>query len=124
MTVELTLPWPPTVNTLHRNVRIGNRQATLLSEKGREYFDAAAYEVIRQRDGTRFNGRVACEITLHAPNRRRIDIDNRIKAVLDALTKGALWVDDSQVDVLVVTRGEVRRNGCAAVRVWELHDDA
>lgn len=124
MTVDLTLPWPPSTNTLWRNVRIGNRQATLLSEKGREFFDAAAYEVIRQRDGVRLNGRVACEITLHAPNRRSIDIDNRIKAVLDAITKGALWVDDSQVDVLVVQRGEVRRNGCAAVRVWELRDDA
>ena len=120
MTVEMLLPWPPSTNTLHRNARIGNRQATLLSEKGRAYFDAAAYEVIRQRDGAKFSGPVAVEITLHAPTRRSIDIDNRIKATLDAMTHGGLWVDDSQVDVLIVQRGEVRRGGAAAVRVWEI----
>lgn len=120
MTVDMVLPWPPSTNTLHRNVRIGNRQATLLSEKGRLFFDQAACEVIRQRDGARFSGRVACEITLHAPTRRSIDIDNRIKATLDAMTHGGLWVDDSQVDVLIVQRGEVRRGGAAAVRVWEI----
>lgn len=120
MTVDLTLPWPPSTNTLWRNVRIGNRQATLLSERGREFFDAAAYEVIRQRAGIRFAGVVCCDITLHAPNRRSYDIDNRIKAVLDACTKGFVWHDDGQVDVLVVRRGEIRKDGAAVVRITEI----
>lgn len=120
MTVDLTLPWPPSTNTLWRNVRIGNRQATLLSERGREFFDAAAYEVIRQRGGIRFAGVVHVDVTLHAPNRRSYDIDNRIKAVLDACTKGFVWHDDGQVDVLVVRRGEIRKDGAAVVRITEI----
>ena len=119
--VDLVLPWPPSVNTLWRNVRIGARQATLLSEAGRKYFDVAAVEVAKQRAGIRFAGVVSVDIVLHAPTRRHYDIDNRIKATLDAMTHGGMWHDDGQVDVLIVRRGEVRRDGGAAiVRVEEI----
>ena len=36
-------------------------------------------------------------ITLWVPDRRRRDIDGPIKAILDGMTDGGVWVDDSQV---------------------------
>lgn len=118
--IELRLSWPPSVNTIWRNVVVNKRPRTLLSKPGREWFAAASAEVTQQRAGTRILGRVAVDLTLHAPDRRAIDIDNRAKAVLDALTKGGMWHDDGQVDVLTVRRAEVVRGGLAIVRVQEI----
>lgn len=118
--IELRLPWPPSVNSIWRNIVINRRPRTLLSKQGREWFASAAIEVMQQRAGSRLLGRVAVDLTLHAPDRRAIDIDNRAKAVLDALTKGGIWHDDGQVDVLTVRRAEVMRGGLAVVRVQEI----
>jgi crossover junction endodeoxyribonuclease RusA len=119
-TIELRLPWPPSVNSIWRNVVIGRSARTLLSKDGRAYFTRAAAEVQAQRAGRRIAGRAAVEIVLHAPTRAAIDIDNRAKAILDACTKGGLWDDDSQVDVLLVARGGVVRFGAAIVRAQEI----
>ena len=118
--VELRLPWPPSVNTIWRNVVINERPRTLLSQAGRDWFAIAAGQVMQQRAGVRILGRAAVDLTLHAPDRRAIDIDNRAKAVLDALTKGGIWHDDGQVDVLTVRRADVMRGGLAVVRVQEI----
>lgn len=117
---ELRLPWPPSVNTIWRNVVINKRPRVLLSKAGRDWFDAAAARVIEQRAGQRYLGRIHVDITLHAPDRRAIDIDNRAKALLDACTKGGLWHDDGQVDVLTLRRAEVRRGGLAVLHVVEI----
>lgn len=118
--IELRLPWPPSVNTIWRNVVINKRPRTLLSASGRKWFDAATVEVVQQRAGSKLLGRVHVDVTLHAPDRRAIDIDNRAKALLDACTKGGLWHDDGQVDVLTLRRAEVRRGGLAVLRVQEI----
>ena len=118
--IELRLPWPPSVNAIWRNVVINKRPRTLLSKAGRDWFAIAAGQVMQQRAGLRILGRAAVDLMLHAPDRRAIDIDNRAKAVLDALTKGGMWHDDGQVDVLTVRRAEVVRGGLAIVRVQEI----
>ncbi|MCD6674860.1 MAG: RusA family crossover junction endodeoxyribonuclease [Burkholderiaceae bacterium] len=92
----------------------------LLSREGRAYFERAAADVLVQRRGRRIAGRVQVEILLHAPTRAQLDIDNRAKAVLDACTKGGLWTDDSQVDVLIVRRGCVLKGGAVLVRAIEI----
>ena len=69
---------------------------------------------MRQRFG---DARVQISIDLHAPNRRRYDIDNRIKMVLDSLQRTHVLTDDSQVDVLIINRGEIRPDGMAVVTV-------
>lgn len=118
--IEIRLPWPPSVNAIWRNVVIKGKPRTLLSSDGRAYFERAAGEVLGQRAGRRIAGRAAVEIILHAPTRASIDIDNRAKALLDACTKGGLWADDDQVDVLLVMRGGVVRMGAAIVRAVEI----
>jgi crossover junction endodeoxyribonuclease RusA len=118
--IALDLPWPPSVNRIWRNVVIKGRPRTLLSEDGRAYFERAAMAVLVQRKGRKIAGRIAVEITLHAPTRAQLDIDNRAKAILDACTQGGLWADDNQVDVLLILRSDVIRGGAAKVRAAEL----
>ena len=118
--IELTLSWPPSVNTIWRHVTIGRSARTLLSKDGRQFFEVASLEVLQQRAGRRVTGRAGVEIILHAPNRRAYDIDNRAKAILDALTKGGAWDDDSQLDILIINRGDITPGGQAVVKLWKL----
>lgn len=116
--ITLRLAWPPSVNAIWRNVA----GRTLLSAKGRQYYDVVSQSVGVQRAGRHISGRAAVAIDLHAPTRRAIDIDNRVKVLFDSIVKGGLLDDDSQIDVLVVRRAEVVKGGSAVVRVAEIFE--
>ena len=118
--VLLTLPWPPSTNTIWRSLRSGPMAGrVLLSKAGREFFKVAQAAVLAQSGYRFFDGRVGVELLLHPPTKRSFDIDNRCKAALDACTKGGLWDDDSQIDVLIVRRAEVVKGGKLTVRAWQ-----
>jgi len=58
------------------------------------------------------------EITAYMPDKRRRDLDNILKALLDALTGAGIWEeDDSQVDEMCVKHGEVRVGGQIEVSI-------
>lgn len=102
-TLELTLPWPPTVNTYYRNVK----GRTLISEAGRAYRRAVADQVFIQGGARCLSGRLHVSIVAHVPDRRRRDIDNTLKATLDSLTHAGVWLDDEQIDKLTIERGPI-----------------
>jgi len=54
------------------------------------------------------------------PDRRRRDLDNIAKPVLDALEHAGVYLDDSQIDLLLTQRREIVRGGKLNVRVNEL----
>jgi crossover junction endodeoxyribonuclease RusA len=56
-------------------------------------------------------------ITAHPPDKRRRDLDNILKCLLDSLTHAGVWDDDSQVDELAVIRGEIVPGGKVKVVV-------
>lgn len=49
----------------------------------------------------RFGGNVAIVAIFRRRTKQRIDVDNMLKAVLDAGTRANLWADDSQVTALL-----------------------
>ncbi|WP_178862089.1 RusA family crossover junction endodeoxyribonuclease [Thiomicrorhabdus cannonii] len=101
---QITLPWAPSANTYYR--RAG--QHIHLSLKGRQ-FKAAVAQVLQAQGlhRERISHRLRVRIELYPPNRRKFDIDNRIKPLLDALQHGGLFVDDEQIDRLAVARGDI-----------------
>ena len=102
--MKLTLPWPPSVNTYWRNLN----GRTLISQDGRAY-RANAYAAVTEQAPGRLRGRVRVSILTHQPDRRRRDLDNLPKAVLDALTFASVIEYDSLIDDLRITRGPVDR---------------
>lgn len=112
--IELTLPWPPSTNTYYRNVA----GKMLISAKGREYRAAVADQVLIQRGAKLLAGRLAVVIVAHVPDRRRRDLDNMLKSALDSLTHAGVWVDDSQIDSLTISRGPM--GGMLKVSVQEV----
>lgn len=108
--MELSLPYPPSINHYWR--RVGAK--TLISKQGRLYREAVKVMLFGCRP---LDMRLAVEIDLHPPDRRRRDIDNAIKATLDALQHGGAFLDDSQIDRLLVERRECCAGGKCVVRV-------
>lgn len=109
--IELTLPWPPTSNTYYRSVG----GTVKISEKGRQYRQAVADQVLVQRGAKLLAGRLSVSVLANPPDKRARDLDNCFKALLDSLTKAGVWLDDAQVDHLQITRGPV--GGMVKVRV-------
>lgn len=111
--IELTLPFPPTLNTYYRNVN----GVMKISEKGRAYSKAVADQVLIQRGAKHLTGRLSVAILAYVPDKRRRDLDGMFKALLDSLTKAGVWGDDSQIDALQITRMPV--GGMMKVRINE-----
>jgi crossover junction endodeoxyribonuclease RusA len=113
--VEVELPFPPSLNHLWR--RVGNR--TLISRRGRTFRS----QVCSILTGTEpLSGPLAIVIDLFPPDRRRRDVDNVQKALLDALAHGGAYHDDSQIARLTIERREVVPGGKVRVRIEEYAD--
>jgi crossover junction endodeoxyribonuclease RusA len=110
------LPWPPTTNTYYRSVVFGKRVRVLMSKRGRR-FREDALAAMRGIQALPDVARIELTVTLCAPDRRKRDISNHIKALEDAITHAALWLDDSQIDRLVLTRGATGKPGHAHTEI-------
>lgn len=63
-------------------------------------------------------------MVLFPRDKRKIDIDNRIKAVLDALQDAGVFDDDFQVDELSIVRGKPIKGGAIRVLIEEIDTSA
>ena len=96
---KLNLPFPPSVNTYWRHV--GSR--VLVSKKGRQY-QAEVSSLLGRKKMEPLDGSLVVDIRLIPPDRRRRDVDNSLKALLDAMQFGGVYLDDSQIVRLTVEK--------------------
>lgn len=116
--ITVDLPWPPSVNHYWRSVVIKGRVRMLVSKRGKQYQSEVSGRMVTLRK--RFTERVAVYIAASPPDRRKRDLDNTLKATLDALTRAGAMVDDSQIDDLHIVRGPVAKGGRIVVTVSEI----
>ena len=95
----ITLPWPPSVN--HYYVT-GYRGARIVGKRGKAYATEVAL-LIRTSGAKRLRGDVRLRVDMHPPDRRKRDIDNPLKCLLDAMS-GGLYEDDSQIVELIARK--------------------
>ena len=114
--LTLELPYPPSVNHYWR--RVGAR--TLISREGRR-FRARVGAMLALRRIQPVSGALDVRVVVHPPDRRRRDLDNAMKALLDALEHGGAYADDFQIDHLDITRGSVVPDGKVIVHIAEAH---
>ena len=96
MPLEVTLPWPPSVNMYWRTVS----GRIIISSYGREYRKAVADQILIQRAQKHFDGLLRLTVEAHRPDNRRRDLDNLLKATLDSLAHAGVYEDDSQIQDL------------------------
>lgn len=111
----IILPLPPSINTYWRNAR-GH---TYIAPTGRQ-FRSEVLDVVKRSKITTFgDARLEMSVVLHFRDRRQSDIDNRIKALWDALEHAGVYDNDSQIDTLVVSRGSIEKGGKCVVTIRE-----
>lgn len=122
--IKLTLPFPPSLNTMFPTGKNGRR---FLSQKGKDFAFAVNVLVLKYPNRNEYSRdpwrRLGMRLVLCPPDKRTRDLDNHIKAVSDSLTKAGIWGDDEQVDKLVVERGPIVKGGKCTVMVWDLHSE-
>jgi len=114
--IILYLPWPPTVNSYYGTARSG---AKFISKKGRVFRDALEEAIHEQVPGLKLDEALFLDVVLYPPDKRRRDLDNYMKALLDACTIAGLWEDDSLIDQLHIYRGERVLNGKVRIEISE-----
>jgi len=111
-TIKLKLPYPPTVN--HYWGQLGSKK--FLGKKGKEFREAVFLCAYNARKGA-LNARLHMEVYLYPPDKRKRDVDNVLKPLLDALEHAGVYENDSQIDKLCITRREVVPNGSCYVEI-------
>ncbi len=112
--LRFRLPYPPSVNHYWRVMR----GRMVIGRKGRDYRAAAAVAVLEQRvPRERLDGPLRVSLVAYPPDLRRRDLDNTLKALLDAIVAIGVIEDDSGIDDLRVVRGPVRPRGEVEVAI-------
>jgi Holliday junction resolvase RusA-like endonuclease len=116
--IDLELPYPPSVNHYWR--RVGAR--TLISRGGRA-FRIAVCSILAVHGTRPIDGSLEVVIELFPPDRRRRDVGNTQKALLDALAHGGAYHDDSQIIHLDMwKRKPIPPDGKVTVRIRKLEE--
>lgn len=118
-----TIPFPPSVNHMYASNMGGRRIARYKTAAARQFMRDATILLRSARPaGWMPVGDFAVMIGLIAPDRRRRDADNHIKAVQDALQAAGIFEDDSMVVHMTIEKWGVARGGAAHVRVMRIDD--
>ena len=109
--MKLKLPYPPSINDYYGRNRFGS---VYVKKPGKAYRKG----VIEQLDGVEtFGGRLSVKVSLTMPDRRRRDIDNIAKCLLDSMQHAGVYKDDCQIDDLRIVRGDVEKPGWADIEI-------
>jgi crossover junction endodeoxyribonuclease RusA len=92
----------------------------VMSAKGREFREAVQAFVIENNISKFGDKKLKLTLILRPRDKRKIDIDNRIKAVLDALEHAGVFDNDFQVDHIEMIRGEQIKGGLLHVVIEEI----
>lgn len=98
----IILPYPPSINHYWRHYR----GRMVISRQGRTYREQVCALLATSGSAGKppDDGRIALAMDAFPPDRRRRDLDNIQKPVLDALEHAGVYQDDSQIDLLLTKR--------------------
>ena len=93
--ISVHLDMPPSVNSIWRTTSKNGRQRTYRDPKYAKWMETAAWTV---KGAAMKSGRIEGDVEVCAAFwPRRGDLDNRLKAICDALVQGGAIEDDKQI---------------------------
>lgn len=112
---HIRLPLPPSVNTYWRK----NHRGMYITQQGKDFRKQVA-EIIAEQQCLKFGtSRLFMAVRLCMRDRRASDLDNRLKALCDALEHAGVFDDDEQIDELLILRGPIVKGGECYVMISE-----
>jgi crossover junction endodeoxyribonuclease RusA len=110
MIITLKLPWPPSTNAYYRVFK--NR--AILTKAARQYRET----IVGLFGGHQpLTGRLGIVIYVFPPDKRLRDLDNLLKQPLDALQHAGVFLNDGQIDQLMIRRQNVEKPGYLLVTI-------
>lgn len=124
MRYQARLPLPPSANNLVAPVRRGKYGRLVKTGEARQWLLVAAL-ALRGTASRPLEGPLALELRFALPSIAS-DLDNRIKALLDALVAARWMHDDCQIVRLVATKSVCHRGALGSVdaSLWQTETDA
>lgn len=118
-TLSIELDYPPSVNSIYAVNKFGT---FYLRKAGKDYYAIVKRAVMLAlgADHEPLGKRLKMSVDVFPPDRRRRDIQNVLKVLCDSLEKAGVYVDDNQIDHLIVLRREVEKDGKVVVELEEL----
>lgn len=112
--LSITLPYPPSINNYYyrqmRGVFLRPEIKTYRKEVWAALFNKPKFG----------KSKVHLEVKLFPPSNRIMDIDNPIKALLDAIQHAGTIDDDSQIKKLTVEKLDVKKGGEIEIIIKEI----
>jgi len=119
LTQFLTLPLPPSMNAYW----LRSSRGIFLSKTAKDFRKQVA-EIVAERSALKFGtSRLFMAVRLCMRDRRASDLDNRMKALCDALEHAGVFDDDEQIDELVIVRGPIVKGGECYVVISERENE-
>lgn len=120
--MKFNLPWPVSLNRYYRCLP---RRGVVISAAGRKYNNHVnvAMQVLYIKNPEwkkKLEGRLHVNVLMNPPTKRACDLDNYCKSLLDSMEKAEVFVNDNQIDQLVIERGEIVKFGLVQVEIIEL----
>lgn len=107
-----SLPWAPSVNHYYQR----SKRSLFLSQRGRRFRDDVA-GILRPCSPIPESNYIEMKVDLFPPDKRKRDIDNNLKALLDALENAGAYENDVQIISLsIVKHGSIGKPG--RIDVW------
>jgi crossover junction endodeoxyribonuclease RusA len=104
--IILELPWPPSINHYWRHTKNGH----YISAEGKGYRNFVYHACNAHRNKYPSDKRLRVSIEAYPPDRRKRDLDNILKSLLDSLQYACVYEDDSQIDFLSIRRNVLLQN--------------
>lgn len=97
---KIELPYPPSVN--HYWGQKG--KIRFLTAKAKQFRQEVVQIILDEAKDIDYDGPVKLDITLYPPDKRKRDIDNTLKPILDALEHANVYTNDVNVHELSVRK--------------------
>ena len=90
----------------------------VLSAGGREYKVAVQEYVSANNLPKLGQERLGASITIFPRDKRKLDLDNRLKGLFDSLQDAGVFEDDEQFDRIIIQRGAIKQNGGCTITIY------
>ncbi len=111
MKETIEMPWPPSLNATYRTFAFLSKSTgkpmarPILSKEGREYISLSQKVLAQQQPKGFMDLRIRIKIIFYPPDRRKRDLGNLDKVLIDCLEKYGIFDNDSQTAHQTFIRG-------------------